>query len=283
MALASQSPRDSTARDYESLRREFRTNGFVCLRRFFSHDEVVQLTTDIRAAASGRSDADVLDVGDLKFHAVLMHKSAALRAFLAQPKIVHFLREFMGPDIWIRWDQAVEKRPGAGTFPWHQDNSYSGLRDPHFQFWIALTRMTAENGGIWLVPGSHRHRLPHRFEGRHNVHDTDGASAQFIAAEVGDVVLFSSLLLHSTTPNVTDQSRWAYVLEYMRGRDVDPFLPPPYLVVARGGEPALQYIDRQLGSGRLVNKLKYLRAHWRGETYAAKQKRGEAPPPPPHQ
>lgn len=262
------------AHDFAGLRREFAARGFVFVRGFFSVEEIRRLAADIRAAAGNRTDADVLDVGDLKFHAGLMHKSEALRAFLAQPKIVHFLREFLGPDFWIRWDQAVEKRPGAGTFPWHQDNSYSGLRDQHFQFWISMTRMTKDNGGIWLIPGSHRRRLPHRFEGRHAVCEAADGPQEFVAAEVGDVVLFSSLLLHSTTPNVTPEGRWAYVLEYMRARDVDPFLEPPFLVVAEHGEPALHYVDRQPGGRRLVNKLKYLRAHWRGETWAAKQRRG---------
>lgn len=260
--------------DFPTLRRDFRANGYVFLRGFFSTDEIRQLMQDIRAAAGGRTDADVLDVGSLKFHAGLLHKSEALRAFVAQPRIVHFLREFMGPDIWVRWDQAVEKRPGAGTFPWHQDNSYSGLRDQHFQFWISLTRMTKDNGGIWLIPGSHVRRLPHRFEGRHTVYEPHGEREEFVAAEVGDVVLFSSKLLHSTTPNVTQEGRWAYVVEYMRNRDVDPFLAPPYLMIAERGEPAPHFVDVQPGAGRLVNKLKYLRAHWRGETYAAKKRRG---------
>lgn len=48
-----------------------------------------------------------------------------------------------GPDTWIRWDQAVWKRPGAPEFPMHQDNGYSGLAEPHLQLWVALTPMAA--------------------------------------------------------------------------------------------------------------------------------------------
>ena len=138
---------------------EFKKNGYVFIKNFFSQAEVDALVADIKEASATKSDDDVLDKGNLKFHALIMHRSEKLRAFISQPKIVDFLKQFTGPDIWVRWDQAVEKKPGAGTFPWHQDNQYSGLKDQHFQFWISLTTMTADNGGLWVVPGSHKGML----------------------------------------------------------------------------------------------------------------------------
>ena len=98
-----------------------------------------------------KNDDDVLDKGNLNFHALLMHCSEKIRAFISQAKIIDLLSPLAGPDIWVRWDQAVEKQRGAGTFPWHQDNQYSYLKDQHYQFWISMTSMTADNGGLWVV------------------------------------------------------------------------------------------------------------------------------------
>ena len=122
------------------------------IKNFFNQTEVDVLIANIKEASATKSGVDVLDKGDLKFHALIMHRSEKLRAFISQQKIIDFLKPFAGPDIWVRWDQAVEKKPGAGTFAWHQDNQYSGLNDQHFQFWISLTSMTKDNGGLWVVP-----------------------------------------------------------------------------------------------------------------------------------
>lgn len=258
-------------RPLSELKKDFEKNGYVYIKDFFSKEEIANLIQEIKHAADQKGDGDILDVGNLKFHALLMHRNEKVRDFISQEKVVSFLSAFMGPDIWVRWDQAVEKKPGAGTFPWHQDNSYSGLKDQHFQFWISLTKMTKENGGIWLIPGSHKRHLKHAFNGSHTVYETKGETEHFVSAEIGDIVLFSSKLLHSTTPNVTDQSRWAYVIEYMKNDHVDPFIEPPYLMIAKAGKPALAYVDVHPSADRFINKLKYLKAHLKGKTYATKK------------
>ena len=257
----------------ERVRGEFAAQGYSVQRGFLAAAELAELDATLRAAIATRTHADVLDVGGLKFHHALYHHSAALRAFLASPKVVALVSAVAGPDLWMRWDQAVEKKPGAGVFPWHQDNSYSDLVDPHFQLWIALTAMTRDNGGLWLVPGVRR-RLPHTRSGPHTVCAVDERAKKFVAADAGDAVLFSSFTPHCTTPNVTDMGRWAYVAEFLRGSDVDPFLGPPFFLVAKDGVPAPRLVDEQPAARSLRNRLKYLRATLRGTTWAQRQARG---------
>ena len=239
------------------MQAKFKQNGYVFIKNFFSQAEVDALVTDIKEASATKSDDDVLDKGNLKFHALIMHRSEKLRAFISQPKIVDFLKQFTGPDIWVRWDQAVEKKPGAGTFPWHQDNQYSQLKDQHFQFWISLTTMTADNGGLWVVPGSHKGMLKYDVEDNHVSYKGDVSNAEFISAEPGDIVLFSSFLLHSTTPNITQKSRWAYVVEYMRMDAIDPYINAPHLVIAKNGKPHLEYLDKIPNQDSWKNRYKY--------------------------
>lgn len=236
---------------------EFEKNGYVFIKSFFSQAEVDALIANIKEVSATKSGDDVLDKGSLKFHALIMHRSEKLRTFISQTKIIDFLKQFAGPDIWVRWDQAVEKKPGAGTFPWHQDNQYSQLKDAHFQFWISLTTMTAENGGLWVVPGSHKGMLKYDVEDNHVAYNGDVSKAKFISAEPGDVVLFSSFLLHSTTPNITQNSRWAYVVEYMKMDHMDPFIDAPHLVVARNGQSHLEYLDRLPSQDDWINRWKY--------------------------
>ena len=243
------------------MQAQFKKNGYVFMKGFFSKAEVDALIADVEEAAATNSGEDVLDKGNLKFHALIMHRSEKLRNFIAQPKIIHFLSQFTGPNIWVRWDQAVEKKPGAGTFPWHQDNQYSQLKDQHFQFWISLTTMTADNGGLWVVPGSHYGMLKYDMDDNHVSYKGDVSNAVFISAEPGDVVLFSSFLLHSTTPNITQKSRWAYVVEYMQMDSIDPYIDSPYLVVAKNGQSHVEYLDHLPSESYWSNRIKY--SHFR--------------------
>lgn len=240
-----------------TMQQKFKQNGFIYLKNVFSQAEIMQLEADLKEAAATKSGKDVLDKGNLKFHALLMHRSEKIRAFISQAKIIDLLVSLAGPDIWVRWDQAVEKQPGAGTFPWHQDNQYSYLKDQHFQFWISMTSMTADNGGLWVVPGSHKGLLKFEKDDSHVVYKGNTDNKVFISAEPGDVVIFSSFLLHSTTPNITQKSRWAYVVEYMQMNHIDPNVDAPYLVVAKNGQPNCHYIDELPNQNSLANQLKY--------------------------
>jgi ectoine hydroxylase-related dioxygenase (phytanoyl-CoA dioxygenase family) len=229
----------------------------VILRGFFSQDEIKELTADIQEAAAA-GEKDFLSQGNMTFHSQIYRRSEKLRSFLAQPKIVDLLNPIAGSDLWVRWDQAVAKEPGAGTFPWHQDNAYNRLHDLHYQLWIALTEMTPDNGGLWLKPGSHTEVYPHEWVGNHLVSQVTPEEPTFISAEAGDVVLFSSFILHSTTPNVTqDKTRWAYVVEYMSTQHFDPGITPPYFVVTRDRKPQPALVSSYEGSRRLRNRMTY--------------------------
>lgn len=239
-----------------TLPEEFDKNGFIILRNFFSQAETQTLLENITSAPHPQGQ-EPLTRGAMTFYSRVFTYSKALQAFAAQQKIVDILKQIAGPDLWLRHDQAVAKGPGADTFPWHQDNSYNSLKDGHYQFWVALTEMTAENGGLCLQPGSHKTMLPHKRVGYEEVYDGVPENPVAIAAEPGDVVIFSSFTLHSTTPNITQNTRWAYVLEYMSLDDYDPFIEPPYFVIARNGKSCPEFVETYRGSQKLANYFKY--------------------------
>ena len=78
-----------------------------------------------------------------------------------------------------------------------------------------------------------------------------------IEAQRGDVVLFSSLMLHHTKANVSNDDRWAYVIEYMRSQDYDPHVDAPYLIMARDGRREQQFEPSYPGARSIRNRVKY--------------------------
>lgn len=217
--------------------RDFREKGYTRLPGFFSEEEMDELIHYIRTADPKNPQPSGLNKGELLFYSNLFFKSVPIQKFITQTRIVDFLTGIIGPDFWVRWDQAVFKGPGSAEFPWHQDNAYNRLPVEHFQLWIALSKMNAERGGLWLVPESHKNGLlPHKKIGNHKVFQGTVKDPICLEAEKGDLVLFSSMMLHYTSPNVSTDDRWAYVIEYMSMEHHDPYIDPPFFIAARNGK-----------------------------------------------
>jgi hypothetical protein len=241
----------------------FARDGFVHLPGAFSPGQVASLRAEIESTGARREGASSLDDGAMTFYSLLFPLSPALQAFVSQTSLLDLVCPLVDDDVWVRWDQAVVKRSGAPTFPWHQDNGYSLLRDEHVQAWVALTDAGPDDGGLWVLPGSHHATRVHHVVGHHvEVDDlpTDGVP---VAAAAGDLVLFSSRLLHSTTPNRSGRDRWAYVIEYLGVHAFDPFLAPPYFVVSRNRQRDPRYERWIPGRRSPRQQLAYLPARFR--------------------
>lgn len=237
---------------------EFREKGYVELGAFFSRHEVDGILNAIRSAKQCERGRDRLNDDGLVFNHNLYFHNPEIQKFVSQQKIIDAVGPLAGPDIWIHWDQLVTKEPGGVEFPWHQDNGYNGLKKEHFQFWIALSESKPENGGLWLVPGSHKKGiLPHAWVGKHKVFQGAIPEEVPISASAGDAVIFSSLMLHRTKPNVSNITRISYVVEYMSVKHYDPHLTPPYFMVAKNGLSAPSFENTYEGRKNPLARLQY--------------------------
>lgn len=167
------------------------------------------------------------------FIAQVHRRSSLCERFCHSPIFLDICRTFIGPDAHLYYNQAVLKPPGRGrSFGWHQDTQYTIThRQDYVTCWVAVTRATVENGTIWVVPGMHRQGLlPHHWTTEQNEWhlDFDDSGKVPIEMEAGRMAVFSSLLPHCSGPNVSDEVRMAYVVQYH--------------------EPCV----REVGSGRLV-------------------------------
>ncbi len=238
-------------------RQLFDEQGYVVFPQMFDAKDMDRLIALIQNDHGQESE---LNRNHMRFYMNVFRRSPEVQAFIAQQRIVDALSEIAGPDLWVRWDQAVEKGPGGAEFPWHQDNAYNGILEPFFQVWIALSDMTPENGGLWVQPGSHRlGLLPHHKIHNHLVSSAvEPEKAIFCQAKRGDVIVFSSMLLHRTLPNTRPEHRWAYVVEFMTLDQYDPFVKAPYFVAAENGISAPKFVETYRGQHSLANQAKYI-------------------------
>lgn len=241
------------------IREEFERQGYVIHRGLFSQEEIRSLWENIQSFDT-KENTFGCDQNRLRYHTDFISRSQKIRELMAQSKVIDLLSKIIAPDIWVRWDQAISKEPGAGMMPWHQDNRYTQLKHPYYQVWIPLTEITADNGALWVRPGQYfmdQKIFPHKSSESFFSCERDIEAPIMIEAELGDVVVFSSFLLHCTAPNTTDQSRWTYVLECLPLHCFDPLVEPPYFVIARDGKPHSEFVQFYAQRFYPINVLKY--------------------------
>ncbi len=232
---------DDTAASYDR-------DGYFLLEDAFTPaevDEVIQAIDPIEARVEKAlrdqgGEYRIARADSITFSIHLVKLSETLKAFSRHPVFQGICRDIIGPGARLYWDQAVYKKPGTPEeFPWHQDNGY-GFVEPqqYLTCWVALTDATIANGCPWVVPGLHKEgTLKHELGrlGYECISNPENAVA--VPARAGSVVVFSSLTPHRTGPNLTDQTRRAYILQYApdgarKWPDLD--------LDGESGEPALQ-------------------------------------------
>ncbi len=117
----------------------------------------------------------------------------------------------------------MTKHPQYGSMTgWHRDIRYwSFQREDLVSVWFALGEETVDNGGLWLVPGSHRMALDaDRFDEAKFFRADHAANREIIRAAVsprlapGDALFFHCNTLHSAGKNMSEAVKFSLVFTY---------------------------------------------------------------------
>ena len=155
---------------------------------------------------------------EIVFRAHTVLQSLQAKALASHPTMLALVKDLIGPAVRLYWDQIVYKRPGTPTeFPWHQDNGYTFVQPQQYlTCWIALNDAVEENGCPWIAPGLHKlGTLNHWWAdvGFQCLKETP-EDAVAMPLKAGSIAVFSSLTPHRTGPNLTANTRKAYILQY---------------------------------------------------------------------
>lgn len=145
--------------------------------------------------------------------------------------LARLVRNIMGWDsIRLAYDTLWFKPAGGSAVTYHQDDSYVGdyFGTESATLWIPLDRITADNGGIEYVDGSHKlPRVPIN-TAFHGVRDTyrspylnlypDGNEPTVIThMPAGCATIHNGQTWHGSAPNQTDSPRRAFAIHYVPG------------------------------------------------------------------
>ncbi len=180
----------------------------------------------VEKLALGRTLDGLPDV-DREVRASLVRKLAGftkehppLAALAKKPELRAVVKRIVGPKLRLFQTMAMIKPPRGREKPWHQDHAYFNLpiETKIVGIWIALDRVSAENGAMVVLAGRHKEGPRIHFMRRDwQICDTDivGLGSTVVPMEPGDVMIFDGKLPHGTPTNRTNTQRWAVQIHYI--------------------------------------------------------------------
>lgn len=156
--------------------------------------------------------------------------SPAFRALVTNSKIADMAAELSGAKQLRIWHDQIQYKPKelGGRLHWHQDSPLWRTlqpKDAQITAWVALDDAGADNGCMYMVPGSHLWgncqaqldqlpqggQLPDTFEG-HPLH------FMMCPVQKGHVHFHHSLTWHGSGPNHSARPRRAIAIHFMTDR-----------------------------------------------------------------
>jgi ectoine hydroxylase-related dioxygenase (phytanoyl-CoA dioxygenase family) len=156
----------------------------------------------------------------------VINATQSFAAFLAHPSIMAIVEDRLGPWSRISCTDCVINDPGNERGYWHADWPYNQTNASHIPapypdvmlhlstIWM-LSDFTKENGGTWILPGSHRSGY-NPSSATVGGMDSEGAlDGQIqIEGDRGSVLLYDSRLWHAVAANVSSEGRVALLVRY---------------------------------------------------------------------
>lgn len=212
----------------------YRQQGYLIVRQLLSLEEVTTLCD--RFDAHGRSGKPIpgwspndspLTAGDAlaRYPRMMMpHRfdDLALRLLL-DARLHDILATLLGDEPIAAQSMYYFKPPGAKGQAFHQDDFYLKTRPAScLAAWMAIDPSLEENGGLYVVPGSHRLDLvcpevadPQESFSPNLVRPPAGMSVVPANLAPGDVLFFGGNLIHGSLPNRSNHWRRSYICHYL--------------------------------------------------------------------
>jgi phytanoyl-CoA hydroxylase len=153
--------------------------------------------------------------------------SPAFKALVTSPKIAEMAAQLSGAKELRIWHDQIQYKPKAqgGRLHWHQDSPLWRTLQPkvaQITAWVALDDAEADNGCMYMVPGSHlwgnkQDQLNALPEGIDLPDRFDENQIYFVMCPVkkGHVHFHHSLTWHGSGPNHSNRPRRAIAIHFM--------------------------------------------------------------------
>ena len=165
---------------------------------------------------------------------------------VSHPKVLDVMESLLGPHLLIWATDWFVKMPGEKTYvSMHQDGTYWNLRPANVvTAWLALSPSTPVNGGMRVIPGTHRRpALPQRetyalenalSRGQEIAVEIDEKQAVDMALQPGEMSLHHIWIVHGSNVNTSSTPRIGIAIRFVTPDVVQDSPGRPLAMLVRG-------------------------------------------------
>lgn len=218
----------------------FETHGHLVIPGLYSADDVALLKETFAGIHRSGPVKELFNPvpeaeagGDpLKMYPRIMHPhrfNDVAKRYLLDARLEPILTDLFGEEPLAAQSMLYFKPPTARGQALHQDNFYLNVEPGTcIAAWLALDVVDRDNGGLEVVPGTHRMDLfcPEEADTsvsftRDYVPPPPGLEPVPVDMQPGDMLFFNGTLVHGSGPNTTtDRFRRSYICHYI-GRSAE--------------------------------------------------------------
>ena len=162
-----------------------------------------------------------------EFVSGLYEKDSAFLKFALYPEILNEVKQLIGNDV-ILWGSSLfckAEKTGKET-PWHQDGEYWPIKPlESLTVWLAIDKVTNENGPLQYIPGSHLDKklAEHETLDKNNITlnqtlkniDNIRDKAKSVTLNPGMFSIHDVYLFHGSKANTSGNRRAGLTYRYM--------------------------------------------------------------------
>jgi hypothetical protein len=218
-------PTDLMKTDIPSpLALQYERDGFVTVPNLLGPAECDKLKIEARRVLDEHADP-----GSSVYLHVAVH-SPIFKRLSEDPRLIDILRQILPKGVMFLSDKIVYKAAEqTSPTPWHVDYFYWLQTRPKLSIWIPLDDVTAENGTLTVIPGSHKKTWPMEknesgyFSAR--IRDADWNADDIVSCDLkcGGAIFFSDRLVHGSTTNSAGSDRYVIISTYHAPAADEPF------------------------------------------------------------
>ena len=212
-------------------------DGFLIVRGLFQPAEVAEIREHFdhfgQAPVKGYWDADFTEAGQkdplLRWPRVMhphrWQADGVAKRYMLHPRVHDVLVALYGEEPIATQSMYYYKPPGSRGQAMHQDNFYLQVHPGScIAAWTAIDPATPDNGGLFVVPGTHTMEIacpeeadPTESAFVHLVRAPKGMKAVPAELASGDTLFFNGSLIHGSGPN-RSQTMWrrSFICHYMQ-------------------------------------------------------------------
>ena len=196
---------------------ELDRSGYTILKNIFSKNncEIAKIKIDeiyLKQIKECGNEEFLFSINDQNVARALFVYDNFFIKFIKHKRILNFLNKCFGSKYILNLQNSPINRAHETHYgsTWHRDLSYQHFvpsRPIAITMLICLDKFTKDNGGTHILPFSHKFE---EFSSQNYYEKNE----EKLSADIGDVLIFDSLLFHRAGPNLTEKERKLLVQMY---------------------------------------------------------------------